>query len=381
MEQGADVIDIGMVATPMVGTTVARDGYDGGVMISASHNPAEYNAFKLVINPCEQLSPETGMKEIEALCAKEAWETPAKSGTMTKKDVLGAYTANVLKHGEGITGLKVVVDYGNGVGSVPGKVVFPKLDITYIPMYDEPDGTFPNHPANPHDLKNLHDLQERVKAEKADLGIFFDGDADRSYLVDERGEIVPADMLVGLFAEELLKEHPGERVLFDLRFSKAVEEAIRKAGGAPVRMRVGNPFYKAALIHEGGILGGEFSGHVMFKENHFQDDGLFAAVTAMAIMCRKGKPISALIDKYLVYHQSPEINLTVKEPDAVMARLKERYADGKLMTIDGVLIEYPSWWFSIRKSNTEPLVRLRIEADTEEEMERRRDELLGIIRA
>lgn len=380
MEQGADVIDIGMVATPMVGTTVAGEGYDGGIMISASHNPAEYNAFKLIIKPCEQLSPESGMKEIELLCKKNEWKEPTRQGKMTRKDVLEAYAKQVLAQGAGVKGLKVVVDYGNGVGSIPGKVIFPKLDIEYIPLYDEPDGSFPHHPANPHELENFRDLQERVKTEKADVGIFFDGDADRSLLVDEQGAIVPADMMVGLFAEELLQEHPGECVLFDLRFSKAVEEAITKAGGVPVRMRVGNPFYKAALIHDGGILGGEFSGHVMFKENHFQDDGLFAAVTALRILSKAGKPLSALIEKFRTYVQSPEINLHVTDADAVLTKLQKQYHDGKLSTIDGLLIEYPSWWFSIRKSNTEPLVRLRIEASSQKELNGKQEELLRIIK-
>ncbi len=379
-DQGADVIDIGMVATPMMGTTVARHKYDGGIMISASHNPGKYNAFKLVIAPCEQLSPDSGMHEIEALCNKGTFDDASTKGSIKKLDVLQEYIDAVLAHGQNVTGLKVVVDYGNGVGSIPGEPMFKQMDIEYIPMYEQPDGEFPNHPANPHDLENLKDLQERVVKEQADVGIFFDGDADRSYLVDEKGKIVTADFLLGMFAEEELQNAKGEKVYFDLRFSKAIEDAIKEAGGVPVRMRVGNPFYKHVLIHEGGLMGGEFSGHVMFKENHFQDDGVFAAVFAMSIMCKKKKALSTLIDKYRVYFQSPEINLTVTDPDEIFETVRDAYKDGKSQDIDGIWIDYGTWWFSLRKSNTEPLVRLRIEADTAELLEEKQNELLALIK-
>ena len=378
-DQGADVVDIGLVATPVLGTTVAREKLDGGIMISASHNPGEYNAFKLVKYPCEQLSPESGMEDIRLLCEKGNWTNTAVKGKIISFDALPPYISNVLQHAEGIKGLKVVVDYGNGIGSVIGNPVFRKLDIKYLPMYEEPDGTFPNHPANPHDYENLRDLQDRVKREKADIGIFFDGDADRSYMVDEKGDIVPADMLVGLFAQEELKKYPGERVYFDLRFSKAVRDAIKAAGGEPVMMKVGNPFYKAALIHQGGILGGEFSGHIMFKDNFFQDDGLFAAVKILSILSRTRKPLSSLIQQFRTYHQTPEINMKVKDAKATLQMLKDSYSDGKFIGIDGVLIEYPDWWFSIRMSNTEPLVRLRIEADTAGLLEEKKKEILDKI--
>jgi phosphomannomutase len=379
-DAGADVFDLGMVPTPVVSFAVARKRYDGGIIISASHNPSQYNAFKIVRYPAEQLSSETGIKEIEALCKKNKWKEVAK-GKVLKASILEEYRSHVLKFGKGIRALRVVADYGNGVGSITSRPVLDALDIEAIHMFHEPDGTFPNHPANPHDLENLKMLQERVLKEKADCGIFYDGDADRSILVDEKGQIVPADFLVGLLAEEELKHHKREKVYYDLRFSKAVEEHIRNAGGIPVMMKVGNPFYKAALLKDGGVLAGEFSGHIMFRDNYCIDDGLFAAVKTLALMCDKSKRLSELIKPFQVYHQSEEINMTVKDGKAVMELLKKHYSKGVLLEIDGILIRFNDWWFSLRMSNTEPLVRLRIEADTAKLLTDKRREIMAHIKS
>jgi phosphomannomutase len=377
-DQGASVVNIGMVSTPVLSFAVAQYKYDGGIMISASHNPAQYNAFKLVRYPAEQLSSETGIEAIRALVEKNKFQD-AEKGKIKKKSVLPDYVQHILAFANGIKGLKVVFDYGNGVGSLATVPLMRQLDIDTIHMFQEPDGSFPNHPANPHELENLHPLQKKVKAEKADMGVFYDGDADRSVLIDEKGDIVPPDLLLGLLAVDELKRRPGQKVYYDLRFSRSVKEAIEAAKGIPVMMRVGNPFYKSALIKDGGILAGEFSGHIMYSDNFCIDDGLFAAIKTMDLLCRKKEPLSELIKPFRKYFQSEEINLTVKEGKSVLSSLKKQYKDGTVSELDGVLVQYPDWWFSIRMSNTEPLVRLRLEADSQKLLDEKRKELMGLI--
>ena len=378
-DQGADVIDIGMCTTPMLSFSVANYDYEGGIMISASHNPPEYNAFKLIKKKALQVVKGSGMEEIKELIKENKFEEPAKKGKITKKEVLNDYISHISKFTENIKDLKIAVDYGNGVGAISAKPLFSKLPITVLSLYEKPDGTFPNHHANPHDTENFKDLQRKVIEEKADLGIFFDGDADRSIMVDENGEIVSTDMLVGVIVGKELKKYPGEKVYHDLRFSKAVREEIKKAGGKPVMMKVGNPFYKEKLINEGGLMGAEVSGHVMFKENYNIDDGLFLAIKTMDIMCTSEKKISELIKPLKKYFQTEEINIEVKNQDKVLDIVKERFKDGKFIDIDGVLIEYPDWWFNLRKSNTEPLIRLRAEADTKEKLDEKKQLLLKIM--
>ncbi|MBN2457584.1 phosphomannomutase/phosphoglucomutase [Candidatus Woesearchaeota archaeon] len=383
-EMGADVVDIGMCTTPMLGYSVSRYGYDGGIMISASHNPAGYNAFKLIMKGSEQMSAETGIEEIYELCRKDDFKA-AKSdaagsqGKITRKDVLPDYKKHILRYAKEIKGLKVVADYGNGVGAISGKPVLDELDIDAVHMYAEPDGSFPNHEANPVKFDTLKDIQKRIAEEKADIGIAFDGDADRSIIIDRDANIIPPDMLLAMLAEEELKEHPGGIVYYDLRFSKSIRERFLELGGKPVMMKVGNPFYKSALIHKGGLIAGEFSGHIMYKENYCIDDGLFAAVKFMSLLCTSGKDVSELLRPFKRYFQSEEINLVVDDAVLTLKRVAESYPDGRSTELDGVLIEYDNWWFSLRMSNTEPIVRLRVEADSEELLAHKRKELLAAI--
>jgi len=377
-DEGCDVINIGMCTTPMLGFAVAYLDLDGGVMISASHNPPEYNAFKLLSKNSLQLYDDFGIKEVKKL-AELSFENGSSKGKIIKKDILPDYVNHLLKFAKDIKNLKTVCDYGNGVGAVSAKEFLDNLPISTTHLFPEPDGSFPNHLANPHELENLKTLQEKVLEEKADLGIFFDGDADRSILVDEKGEIVPPDLELAILAKEELKNHKGEKVYFDLRFSKIVDEVIKETGGKSVMMRVGNPFYKEKLQKEGGVLAGEFSGHIMFKDNYCLDDGLFAAVKIMGIMSRTKKPLSELIKPFKKYYQTEEINLKVKNPDETLRKVKEEFKDGESINLDGVYIKYSDWWFNLRKSNTEPLVRLRIEADSPELLEEKKREVLNII--
>lgn len=362
--EGADVINIGMCTTPMLNFAVANYGYDGGIMISASHNPGDYNAFKLIKAGPLQIDEESGIKEIKNIAKKGFTNCPGK-GAVTEKDVLSDYVAHVMKFAEGITGLKIIIDYGNGVGSISAKPVFARLDIETIRLFEDPDGSFPNHPANPHDIENFKDLIKKVLKEKADLGIFFDGDADRAIFVDEKGQIVPVDLLFIYLCKEALEEKKGERVFYDLRFSKSVPGAVKKLGGVPEMLRVGNPFYKKALAEIGGVLAAEFSGHIMYAENFNIDDGLFAVIQVLKILSLEKKKLSDLIKKVQKYEDSPEISLEARNPKTVLDRIVADSPEGKLNDMDGIYLDFPDGFISVRQSQTEPqLFRMRIEAKT-----------------
>ncbi len=379
-DQGVDVVDIGLVTTPMLNFSVAHYGYDGGIMISASHNPSQYNAFKLIAPPALQIGAGSGMEEIKALAVKNEFRSAGTEGKIFKKEVLDDYLTHIKRFTGNIKGLKIVCDYGNGVGAISAKPLLDSLPVECIHLFEIPKGSFPNHPANPHEIKNFQDIQKAIRENHADIGLFFDGDADRSIVLDENGEIIFPDMITCLLVQSELKGHEGEKVYFDLRFSKVTKEEIVKNKGVPVMMKVGNPFYKEKLIKEGGLFGAELSGHMMFKENYSIDDGLFAAVKVLNSVCISGKKVSELIAPFRRYFQSPEISTKVDDAPAVLDRVKARYSDGQLLEIDGIHVTYPDWWFSLRKSNTEPLVRLRLEADTQELLEQKKEELLAIIR-
>jgi phosphomannomutase len=378
--EGADVINIGMCTTPMLNYAVSAYEYDGGIMVSASHSPGDTNAFKLIGREESQLDEEKGLPQIKNLVEKGFTECPGK-GAVTEKDVLSDYLALVMKPAEGLCSLKVVVDYGNGVGAISAKPALARLDLDLTELYEEPDGEFPNHPANPHDIENFSDLVAEVHEKKADLGIFFDGDADRALFVDDLGRIVPTDLLVVLLAQEELKEKANEKIYYDLRFSKAVPNLIKKAGGEPIMMRVGNPFYKRALKKDGGILGAEFSGHIMFAENYAIDDGLFATLKTLKMLCVRGKKLSDLIDSVKKYEGSPEESIEAKNPATVGERLSLEFPEAKPIALDGTYLDFPDGFISVRQSQTEAqLFRIRGEAKKREILEDRMDKVRNIVR-
>ncbi|MEM4267526.1 MAG: phosphomannomutase/phosphoglucomutase [Candidatus Woesearchaeota archaeon] len=379
-DQGADVMDIGVCTTPLVSFAVASKELDAGIMISASHNPSQYNAFKIIGKRAVQLHKDTGIENIRQIVEKGVFPD-AKKGRIIHFKILEDYISHIMSFVVGIKGIKIVVDYGNGVGSITAKPVFAKLPIKVIGMFEEPDGTFPNHPANPHDVENIAPLQKKVLEEKADVGLFFDGDGDRCLFVDEHGKIVFPDLLLALLAQAELAKHTHEKVYFDLRFSRVVKDVIERSGGIPVMMRVGNPYYKEKLVYEGGVCGGEFSGHMFFRDNYCIDDGLFAAIKLLSLLSSKGRPLSELINPLKVYFSSEEISLHVKDTDSVIEKVRREFSDGENIELDGLLIQYSDWWFSLRKSNTEPLVRLRLEANTAEKLERMRSKLFSIIKS
>lgn len=379
--EGADVFDIGLCTTPMTNFAVQNYNYDAGIMISASHNPPQYNAFKIIKPGILQVGEDEGLLDIKALVKKGFQSCPSK-GTVTEKEVLSDYISHLLKFSEGISGLKVVADYGNGVGAVSAAPTFARLDIETINMYEKPDGTFPNHPANPHDVKNFDELKEKVVSEGADLGIFFDGDADRALFVDEKGNIVPTDLLVAVLSKVELAKGKKGMIYYDLRFSKSFPKIIKEADGETKMMGTGNPPMKKALKEEGGILAAEFSGHMMFSENWGIDDGLFSCLKVLSLLSEKKKPLSEIIEPLKIVEGSPEISLEAKNPDTVYDRVKDTFPHGVVNEIDGVYIDFPDGFVLVRKSKGEPnLFRVRAEAKTKDELKKRLDKVLNIVKS
>jgi phosphomannomutase len=268
------------------------------------------------------------------------------------------------------------------VGAVSGKPCFARLDIETVEMYEDPDGNFPNHPADPHFSENFKDLSERVRKENADIGIFFDGDADRAYFVDESGNIAPTDLIFAQLIQKALDGNKGENVYFDLRFSKSIPDAIKKFGGNPVMLRVGNPFFKRSLREDGGVLGGEYSGHIMYAENYSIDDGLFAALKVLEILSRKEQKLSSLIEEMNIYETSPEISLEAKNPETVFDRIRKEFPGEKEIELDGLYLDMKNGFISVRQSQNElELFRVRVEAKEKKTMESRLSKVLEIIKS
>ncbi len=378
--EGVNVIDIGMCTTPMLSFAVAKYRYDGGVMISASHNPGSDNAFKIIDKNAIQLDESHGLNNIKALIIAGYKESSIKIGQISNKTIIFDYLQHIKQILGSVQPLKVVFDYSNGVGSIPCSPLVKDLGLDVIELFTEPDGNFPNHPANPHDLVNFADLITEVKSNGADLGVFYDGDADRANFVDDIGRVVPVDLLVVLLAQQELKSKSGN-VYYDLRFSKAVPTFIEKAGGTPIMMRVGNPFYKQVLYEKGGVLGAEFAGHIMFPDNYNIDDGLFAALKVIKLIGDSGKKLSQLIDEVTVFSASPEESMEAKNPSTVFSRLITAFPEAKQIKMDGVYLDFgENGFISVRRSQNElQLFRIRVEAKTSEQMKTRFDKTKKIV--
>lgn len=382
--EGADVMDIGLCATPMLSFAVINYDYDGGIMVSASHDPGDENGFKLIDATGVQIGEGFGLENIKNIVEK-GFAEPKGGGTVVNKEILSDYLAGLIQRFSEIDHLKVVIDYSNGAGSISGRPLFARLsNLELIELNVEPDGTFPAHPANPHDLHNFNQLQGAVLEQKADLGIFFDGDADRMQAVDEKGQIVPMDLLFCLLAERELMNNPefmGQEFFYDLRFSRAVPKFISKFGGKPRMMRVGNPFYKKAL-QGGGVMAAEFSGHVMFAENHNIDDGLFCALKVLSFLADQGRPLSERIAEINEFATSNELSAEANDPETLFDRIRSEFPEAKEIELDGLYLEFPDGFISVRQSQTEPqYFRLRAEAATKDEMERRFNRVVELIRS
>ncbi|MFH9180018.1 phosphomannomutase/phosphoglucomutase [Streptomyces albogriseolus] len=387
--QGADVTEIGLCSTDQL--YYASGALDlPGAMFTASHNPARYNGIKLCRAGAAPVGQDTGLADIRALVEKwsdtGAPEPAATTGTVARRDTLEDYAAHLrsLVDLTGIRPLKVVVDAGNGMGGHTVPTVLAGLPLTLVPMYFELDGTFPNHEANPLDPANLVDLRKRVREEGADLGLAFDGDADRCFVVDERGEPVSPSAITALVASRELARNGGQgTVIHNLITSRSVAEVVRENGGTPERTRVGHSFIKAEMARTGAIFGGEHSAHYYFRDFWNADTGMLAALHVLAALGEQQGTLSALVDQYDRYAGSGEINSTVDDQAARLAAIRAAYEgrDGvTLDDLDGLTVSAAGWWFNVRPSNTEPLLRLNAEARDEATMIRIRDEALALIR-
>jgi phosphomannomutase len=380
-QSGLDVVDIGLATTPMNYFAVGYLKACGGIQVTASHNPAQYNGMKLSRHEARPVSGDHGIPLLEQKFGAEEQPVSMRSGDLGQAAIFEAYGSHVLsflRHPADALRLKVVVDAANGMGTLY-KQLLEMMGIDLIPMYFKLDGTFPNHEANPLKYENLEDLCAKVRSTRADLGISFDGDADRAAFVDENGEPIGSDLITALIAGELLKRAPGQHVLYDLRSSRAVPDYITQCGGIPVRERVGHSFMKATLREKDGIFGGELAGHYYFRDNYYADSALMAVVEILNLLWSRGQQISELVQPLYRYAKSPEINFQVEDKQGMMKRLAERYSNGEIDYLDGVTIQYPDWWFNVRPSNTEPYLRLVLETNGRGELERRRHELQEIL--
>jgi phosphomannomutase len=385
--QGADVIDYGMAATDMMYFAVVRDGLEGGAQITASHNPKEYNGVKLVRREAFPLSGDAGIGEIRDMVTSDTFPAPGRAtGRLEHRHLLDDYVAKVMSFIDPgvIKPFNVVLDAGSGMGGLVAPELFGRLPCRTTRLCFDTDGTFPNHEANPLIEENRRDIVERVIAEHADIGIAWDGDADRCFFIDGSGEFIAGDFVTALLAEAFLLKSPGDTIIYDLRASYAVKNTVARLGGRALMNRVGHAFIKRRMREENAIFGGEVTGHYYFRDFYFADNGFIPALLMLELMSKKGMTLHELLaplrEKYFI---SGEINTRVGDMSMVASRLAalaSRYADGHTYEMDGFSAEYPDWHFNVRPSNTEPLLRLNLEALTKELMEQQRDEVLGIIR-
>ncbi len=381
--QGADVVSGGLGSTDMLYYASGSLGIPGA-MITASHNPAKYNGIKLCRAGARPVGADTGLAELRAMAERGVPPARVAPGTIEPHDLLSGYAAHLttLVDLSGIRPLTVAVDAGNGMAGYTVPKVFEGLPITLVPLYFELDGTFPNHEANPIEPKNLADLQRAVVSAGADIGLAFDGDADRCFVVDERGEIVSPSVLTALIAVAELAREPGATIIHNLITSRAVPEIVSAHGGVPVRTRVGHSYIKAEMAATGAIFGGEHSGHFYFRDFWFADSGMLAALHVLAALGSQDGPLSALLSAYARYQSSGEINSEVRDQRATTERVRAAFAgtDGVWMDeLDGLTVARGGWWFNLRPSNTEPLLRLNVEAPDEQTLIDVRDQVLRIV--
>jgi phosphomannomutase len=372
------IVDVGEVSTDALYFASGKLDLPG-VMFTASHNPARYNGMKMCRPKAVPIGSESGMNEIRA--AAEAFDPPTTPPRVEKIDILGDYADHCRSFVEagGLRPLTVAIDAGNGMAGKTVPIVFEPLPFELSPLYFELDGSFPNHPANPIEEANLVDLQKLVLEQGCDVGIAFDGDADRVFLVDERAQLISGSVTTAMVAQTLLKKNPGERIIYNLICSWAVPEVIEENGGTPIRTRVGHSFIKKIMADTGAIFGGEHSGHYYFRDNFRADSGMIAALLVLEAMSASEAPLSEILRPFERYSDSGEINTEVADQEAALTRLGEAYSDGSQDRTDGLTVEYEDWWFNCRASNTEPLLRLNLEARTDELMETKRDEVLRVI--
>ena len=386
--QGADVVDYGMLGTDMIYFAVCRDGLDGGAQVTASHNPKQYNGMKLVRAEAFPLSGEAGINDMREMIVNGRIPEPAgPRGSLTTADVVDDYVTKIMSFIDPgvVKPFNVVLDAGSGMGALVAPKLFAQLPCQTTKLCFEIDGTFPNHEANPLIEENRRDITERVVADKADIGIAWDGDADRCFFIDGGGEFVAGDFVTALLAEAFLIKSRGEKIVYDVRASYAVKDTVAKYDGGALMNRVGHAFFKKRMREENAVFGGEVTGHYYFRDFYYADNGFIPALLILELMSKKGKTLAQLLEplrqKYFI---SGEINTKVGSMAQVEAKLEglaAKYADGHAYRMDGVSVEYPDWHFNVRASNTEPLLRLNLEATSEALMAAKRDEVVGFIRS
>ena len=376
---GLSVVNIGLATTPMNYFAIGHLGCSAGIQVTASHNPARYNGFKFSRRDAIPVSRETGIARLEELAAAEP-RPPRRPGKGRREvSIAAAYREHVLSFVAGREPrLRVAVDVANGMATLYRELL-EELNIEVVPLYFGLDGSFPNHEANPLKPENLRDLQAAVMGEACDLGAAFDGDADRVIVVDEHGVPVGADLVTALLAGPILSRFPGSSVVYDVRSSWATREAIAAAGGVPVRERVGHSFMKATMRRLDSAFGGELAGHFYYRANFFADSSLITLIEVLNVLRSERKPLSELLAPFRRYRQTGEINFHVDDKDAAIARLAATFADGRIDYVDGITVEYQDWWFNVRPSNTEPLLRLVMEARTPELLEAAKARVLAIL--
>jgi phosphomannomutase len=383
-DQGVNAVDLGMTTTDGLYFAVGKFNYPAGIMITASHNPGKYNGMKFCRAQAFPISLETGLAEIRDLAVSGHFTEPSTHGKITQRDIIDDYVNHVLTFVDvnKIKPLKVVIDAGNGMAGLVLPRVFQCLPCELVPLYFELDGSFPHHPASPIEPENMVDVQQKVREVHADLGGAFDGDADRMFPVDEHGNLVDGSMVTAAMAQSLLRKHPGSTILYNLIVSKSVPALINKSGGKAVRTRVGHSYIKAEMRRLNAIFGGEHSGHFYFRDNWFADSGLIAFLILLELISVEDKPLSEILKPLDQGVRSGEINSTVQDVQGKLQALEDHFDKGakSVDKLDGITLDYGDWWFNVRPSNTEPLLRLNLEANSRELMEQKRDEVLAFIR-
>lgn len=382
--QGVDVIDLGLVTTDALYFAVGKFGYPAGVMVTASHNPREYNGMKFCRAEAYPISQDTGLSDIRDLAVSGNYEQPMREGSVTQRDVTEDYVEHALSFIDvkKLKPLKVAVDAGNGMAGMMMPRVFRRLPCELVPLYFDLDGNFPNHPASPIEPENMLDLQKKVRETQADVGAAFDGDADRMFPVDEHGHLIDGSMVTAIVSESLLHKQPGSTILYNLIVSKSVPELVKKLGGNAIRTRVGHSFIKEEMRRRNAIFGGEHSGHFYFRDNWYADSGLISLLIILELVSVEDKPLSEIIKPLDKGIRSGEINSKVSDVQSKLQALQQRYGKEaqSVDQLDGLTFEFEGWWFNVRPSNTEPLLRLNLEADNQSLMEQKRDEVLAFIR-
>jgi phosphomannomutase len=381
---GADVVDLGLVGTEMLYFAVGSLGLEGGAMVTASHNPKEYTGMKLVRRGALPVGGESGLLDVRDRAVAGAGTTASEPGRIEAYDIWPAYVERVLSFVDvsAIEPLRVVVDSANGMAGAMLPPVLERLPVETVRCYFEPDGSFPNHEPNPLLPENREFIVHKTLEEGADLGVAFDGDADRCFFVDDTGEFVPGDFVTALFAESVLGKEPGAKIIYDVRASRAVPDTIERAGGVPLVNRVGHAFIKARMRQDDAAFAGEVSGHYYFRDFSQADSGVVPFLLMLELISKKGLRLSEILaplrSRYFI---TGELNTPVPDVPLKLQELKERYADGRVSHLDGISVDFDDWHFNVRPSNTEPLLRLNLEATSEELMERKRDEVLEVIRS